>query len=266
MTQPKDFTPDQIADFTEVGYQRLLALALKAYRIVDYPELLQASSGLVWRHDVDFSPQRALKLAGFEQALGIRACYFFLLSSPHYNLLEAESRRILARILELGHEVGLHFDATVHAVADHRQLEAALAFERQLLEALSGKPVPVFSFHNPGAFELSCDALRYAGMYNTYARPFQTDIGYCSDSNGYWRYHRLEDVLRQAAHPRLQVLTHPEWWQAEPMYPRARIERCLQGRSAAQLASYDRLLMANNRVNAARPSHREPSLKEGTID
>ena len=32
-------------------------------------------------------------------------------------------------------------------------------------------------------------------MINTYAKYFKENVEYCSDSNGYWRYKRLEDFL-----------------------------------------------------------------------
>ncbi len=44
-----------------------------------------------------------------------------------------------------------------------------------------------------------------------------TSYAYVSDANGYWRFRRLLDVLVEGTDVRLHVLTHPGWWQAEPM-------------------------------------------------
>jgi hypothetical protein len=69
-------------------------------------------------------------------------------------------------------------------------------------------------------------------MTNVYGSRIKADYAYASDSNGYWRHERLHDVVESGGHERLHVLTHPEWWQAEAMSPRARLERCLEGRTA----------------------------------
>ena len=69
------------------------------------------------------------------------------------------------------------------------------------------------------------DAESIAGLTNAYGESLRERYAYVSDSNGYWRHRRLPDVLEAAGEERLHVLTHPEWWQKEPMSPRERIER-----------------------------------------
>ena len=83
-----------------------------------------------------------------------------------------------------------------------------------------------------------------------------TRYAYVSDSNGYWRFERLPEVLAAGAHERLHVLTHPEWWQEQPMSPRERILRCIEGRGRASEATYDALLSDNQRVNVGLPEPR----------
>ena len=70
-----------------------------------------------------------------------------------------------------------------------------------------------------------------------------------SDSNGFWRYRRLEDVLTEAKEERLQVLTHPEWLQDRVMTPRERVQRCIDGRAARVAERYDRYLADCGRPN-----------------
>jgi len=71
---------------------------------------------------------------------------------------------------------------------------------------------------------------------------------HCSDSNGYWRFKRLEDVLMDRSIDKLQVLTHPVWWQDEVSSPRARVHRSIDQRASNlkdryhdRLAKFDRL-------------------------
>ena len=68
-----------------------------------------------------------------------------------------------------------------------------------------------------------------------------TATPYVSDSNGYWRFERLPEVLAAGAHERLHVLTHPEWWQEEAMSPRERILRCIAGRARRRGDRHDPL-------------------------
>ena len=59
----------------------------------------------------------------------------------------------------------------------------------------------------------------------------------------------LREVLAEGGHARLQVLTHPEWWVPEPLPPRARVARAIDGRAAAAAGRYDRALRALDREN-----------------
>lgn len=123
-----------------------------------------------------------------------------------------------------------------------------LSFEKNILETLFQTEVKVFSFHNPTEEILKNDNYKYAGMINTYASYFKENVEYCSDSNGYWRHKRLEDFLEQK-HSKIQVLTHPGWWQKDIMSPRDRIQRCIDGRAKKVEKTYDSILNAHGRKN-----------------
>ena len=87
-----------------------------------------------------------------------------------------------------------------------------------------------------------------AGMVNAYSKRLRTDYVYASDSNGYWRFKPIPDVI-QERHNRLHILTHPEWWTPDPLPPRDRIERCVMGRAQANLQKYDTGLARFGRRN-----------------
>src|SRR5438046_1254770 len=159
---------------------------------------------------------------------------------PHceyYNLLAKEQTRIVRQIMARGNRSGLHFDATYYELESEDDLSDLVNVEAKLLSDWFGADISAFSFHNPTPFLLSCEKETYGGLVNCYSRFFRTNVPYCSDSNGYWRFHRLWDVLQVAQDPCLQVLTHPEWWQETPMYPRERICRSVYGRAEAVLTS-----------------------------
>ena len=125
---------------------------------------------------------------------------------------------------ERGSFSGGSFRESENALTDN------IVFEKNILQKVFGN-INVFSFHNTTPFTMNCKAWEYGGLINTYADYFQKNVEYCSDSNGYWRYNRLMDVLAQSTSQRLQILTHPEWWQEEVMSPWQRIQRCIDGRA-----------------------------------
>ena len=80
-----------------------------------------------------------------------------------------------------------------------------------------------------------------------FSKKFKNDIPYVSDSNGYWRFRSLRDVLSNANDERLHVLTHPGWWQEKPLEPFERIERCVEGRSSSVFLNYNKQMKKDGR-------------------
>lgn len=234
-------------DFTEPAYCELLALARGRYRFLGFAEAAAADAGVLWRHDIDMSPHRGLALARLEHAAGVRATYFVYLHSRFYNALEDAVVERLRQIAALGHWFGVHFDPRF--TPDGAPLADAVAAEGRMLEAAIGAPVSAISFHDPDVpgVSISTDDT-IAGLVNTYGRSITARFEYGSDSNGYWRFKPLAEVIA-AGGPRLQVLTHPEWWVPEPMPPRARVARAIDGRAAYMAAKYDAAMREVGREN-----------------
>lgn len=231
------------SDFTLSHYRELIRIAKKKYTFSQYHSFDKGSNFVLWRHDVDFSPHRALRLAEIENEEKVKATYFFLLHSDFYNIFELENVKIVNRIIELGHDIGVHFDPSFYNITQQEEIETHLRWEKDILTRLFKKEIFVFSFHNTTPFIMGCKEWTYADLINTYATYFQESIEYCSDSNGYWKYKRLFDLLSSPGSPKeLQVLTHPEWWQDEPMSPWERIKRCAEGRQQKVVTNYRLLL------------------------
>jgi hypothetical protein len=242
------------ADFTRENYRRLVRLAKEKYVFRTYGSFDKSERFVLWRHDVDFSMQAARRLARIESEEGVRATYFINIHSEFYNAFEREVSACVRDIVGMGHDLGVHFDATYYGVSSEAPLDDLIAREGRILAETFESPPFAVAFHNPTIFGLGHQAWSYGGLVNTYAKYFQAEVGYCSDSNGYWRHRRLEDVLRTASDPRLQVLTHDAWWQDEPMSPLARVERCIVGRAAKTRDFYRDIFQKNpDRVNVAEP-------------
>ena len=237
------------ADFTRENYRKLLKLAKQKYEFCSFEDFSKCSNPVLWRHDVDFSVHSAYALAQIEREEDVTATYFIHLHNEFYNVLEKEITELLKNIFSLGHKAGLHFDCHYYGISSVSELEEKLKFERDILEKTFEVPVNVFSYHNTTDEILSFNSDKYAGMINTYSAYFKNEFGYCSDSNGYWRFERLEDVLNSGNHKKLQVLTHPAWWQEEVLSPRQRIWRCIEGRSQKTKDNYDAILSRMGREN-----------------
>jgi len=240
-----------MTDFTEAGYRALVTLAKSRYEFRSFADASAMSDGVLWRHDIDMSVHRALALAKIEHEEGARATYFAYLHSTFYNALEAGIVSRLREIAALGHDIGLHFDPQFHRLtpSDSVALERAVSAERDLVAGIVGAPIAAVSFHDPdvaGFASMASD--RLAGLVNAYGPAIRDGFTYCSDSNGYWRFTPLGEVL-EAGHRKLHVLTHPEWWVPEPMTPRDRVARAIDGRAAATARRYDEALKSLGRDN-----------------
>ncbi len=233
------------SDFTLSHYKELLKLVAENYVVTDYHSFKGKEAFIIWRHDVDLSLYYALKLAKLESEAGISSTYFLHLHGEFYNLMDGGSREIVKEILSLGHQIGVHYDANYYEDQSIADIERGLEFEKTVFTQLFGSTPAVFSFHNTSPFVLSCKADSYAGMVNTYGSAFQDEIGYCSDSNGYWRHDRLYDVLKSRKHKKLQALTHPEWWQEVIRSPKERVMEVIRQKAVVTNDRFEDSLRTN---------------------
>lgn len=215
-------------DFTESNYKKLLKKIRN--KTIFYDEIKSHDKYTLWRHDIDLSVHRAYSLAKIEKSLNIKSTFFIYLGSSFYNVFEKEIRNLILKILFLGHKIGLHFDTNKYDINSNKELEKYLRFEKKILENLFNTSINVFSFHSPSYEILKYDKFKYAKMINAYSKYFKVNVEYCSDSDGYWRHKRLEDFLN-ANHSKIQVLTHPGWWQKNFTTAFNRVKRCIDGRS-----------------------------------
>lgn len=231
-------------DFTIRNYRKIIKTAKKnEYQFsFFYGPHSGCSKQMLWRHDVEFSPFIALKMAEIEVEEGIKSTYFFQLHGEFYNVLEKEISEIVRKIKSLGHDIGLHFDSHYYDVNNEDKLEKYLSLDTQYFNAIFGTKIQVFSFHNTNPFIISCEKERYAGLINVYSRYFKDHFTYCADSTGYWRYERLVDVLSNPNIQKLQVLTHDAMWSDEILAPRQRVFKSVEENAFRIKRWYDNTL------------------------
>lgn len=214
-------------DFTLENYRRLIGIAIKkSFNFISYTdEYIDDRKDILWRHDVEFEPDIALKMAEIEHDLGVKSTYFFQIHSKYYNIFDGHYTSVLNKIKELGHFIGLHFDSHYYNIIDEKQLNEYIYLDRNYFEKVLKIDIDTFSFHNTTPFTQSCLEYKYGGLINVYSSHFKEKYNYCGDSLGYWRFDRLEDVLNNENIKHLQVLTHDANWSDEVLSPRKRLHK-----------------------------------------
>jgi len=233
----------RFSDFRLYNYKKLLQLALENYRFTTFTnESFTKLKNIILRHDLEFSIPIALRMAEIEANLGIKATYFLQIQSEFYNPLDKGNNNSIKKIIEFGHDLGLHFDTHFWGINTEKELEKYIEIDKNIIETYFEVNIKALSFHNTNDFVLSCENEKYAGLSNMYSKKFKTKVGYCADSTGYWRYERLEERLREAKDEFLQILIHDGMWQDEVLPPRQRIFKVIDDRAAYLKRFYDSTL------------------------
>jgi hypothetical protein len=121
------FNKYSFLNFTLKTYKILLkALHSQGFVFQSFVRFLQQPAGksVILRHDIDKSPANALKTAQIDNSLGISGTYYFRIVPGVWN------EAIMKEIVELGHELGYHYEDLSIAKGNHEF--AIRHFEKQL--------------------------------------------------------------------------------------------------------------------------------------
>lgn len=191
------------------------------------------------RHDIDFCPIAALEMARLESKLGIKASYFLLFNGPTYNLLAPENIDFPKQLVDLGHEVGLHYDVpSLEACLNKKS--AAEVFEGYChqLECLSGEKIRSVAMHNPSLLN-GDDPFGQLDYIYASDRRFTKDILYLSDSCGAWRNEADRAFRRDELPQQVQLLIHPIFWGEQHKDRLVRVQTLFQRESDKLINSLD---------------------------
>ena len=180
------------------------------------------SGTCILRHDIDVNVNFALKMAKLEHDLGIHSTYFFMLRSPFYNLTSRYSQNCVEQIINLGHEIALHYDLGYDTLKNLISSRSIREINKQAtwMEEAFGCKVTSVSFHQPSESFLK-NGLNTHPRLNTYEKNLKTKYTYFSDSNRdisqlrrYKNKKNLQDKeLISVRYPKdIQLLVHPIWW------------------------------------------------------
>lgn len=210
MNTHRNDDPDH--DFSLEHYDEIVRSLKQSHRTLSFKDakglgrsILEIPKFVIMRHDVELSLSAALRLAEVDAAAGVRST-FFLLQTSDYNPFEEEDAERVRRILELGHDIGLHYDA---ALFEKFGLDPEEVAQRQidLFEAFFNTEVHAMSSHMPMR---SGRTFSLDGVIDTYDPLYMTEMKYLSDSTQAWREAVVTRLLD--TYPQIHLLTHEYIW------------------------------------------------------
>lgn len=222
-------------DFTLKSYQSLLVAFQQAgYQFQTFEEMMThpiEGKTVVMRHDVDELAWNALKMAQLENKLGVRATYFFRI------VKQSNVPKVIAQIVELGHEVGYHYEDLSFAKGD--ETKAMATFKENLEYFRTYYPVKSVCMHGSSSSQYDnrlmwrTHALSDFGLVGEpylsvdFGQVFYiTDTGYAWDGGKYavrdivesgfdLRFHATTDIvncLQKGKFPeKALILAHTLW-------------------------------------------------------
>lgn len=232
-------------EFTYKAYEKLLNLASsRGYIFCKYEEKNTSDKQIILRHDIDFSMEKAIKMATFEKEHNVISTYFVMLSSGFYNPIMGKNVECLQAIHEMGHQIGLHFDEMNYpsAVGNPIAVAEKIQEESNLLSFILGDRCHLFSYHRPSQQILDA-GIEIPGLINSYGNKYFSDYKYVSDSRRRWR-EPVESIIDSEKYEKIHILTHPFWYEEEEGSLRLSLYRFVNG---ANMERYE--FLRNNFTN-----------------
>jgi hypothetical protein len=133
-----DFTLDKYVELCDA----IQMLPCQVMTLAQFLRTKQSSPVVILRHDVDRSLCSALRMAELEAGRGISSTYYVRTTRAVFR------PDALVHLLQLGHEVGYHYEVLTKARGNYQR--AIAMFEQELKRFLQVVPVETISMHgNP---------------------------------------------------------------------------------------------------------------------
>jgi hypothetical protein len=161
------------------------------------------NNSLILRHDVDFDINAAVAIGRVEQKLGVSSTFFFMLTSPFYNVLSSAGIEALLELRSNGHEISIHFDPTAYP-----DMDSGLEQELRVFATFFSYRPAIVSLHRPGPFSENNNRV-ILDIRHTYEDEFFRDMCYYSDSGGSFSYGQPHTSNAFTRGNTMQILTHP---------------------------------------------------------
>ncbi len=208
-------------NFSYLHYQNTLKKYLEAgyqfIRLAEAENFTKKNHIVILRHDIDKSVKKAVDFAEIENRLGIKATYYVRLHSNYYNPFGYIVHQQIERIIELGHEVGLHSEFFDFGRITEENPIKIFENEMKVFEIIFGIRPGSYSLHRTTGSSSISEIQESTGeirkkfeIIGSYEPKILDNFKYLSDSSGIWREGCFSEHVGK--HERLQILIHPEWW------------------------------------------------------
>jgi len=159
-------------------------------------------------HDIDSAEENLLEIGQMEANWGLSAKYFIRIHAKQYNPFSLKNINMYKKLIELGHEIGLHFEPNFY---EKGQIREAIEKQVSLFSFELGTPVKLISLHEPARFGTIDESFVPEGLtLYCYTSEHYKGKKYISDSGGRWREGCMCNHLGK--HDKMIILTHPWWW------------------------------------------------------
>ena len=183
-------------------YKNFLKSLKRKGEIFKFNSLKKLSSGFILRHDIDYDLELALRLSEIEYKEKVSSTYFVLLTCQTYNVFSAKNKNYLKSILQMGHEIGLHFDPSVY-----KNYRKSFKSEINILSDLCETKIKSVSLHNPS---INNKFPQFKGYINAYDPKYFSNDAYISDSRMHFRGKDIYKFIdKYDGTNLLQILLHP---------------------------------------------------------
>lgn len=209
-------------DFSFRHYREILEAAKsKGYfftTLKDFDKNKDKRSLLILRHDIDFAPISALKIAEIEASLDIKSTFFVRLHAKQYNPFNFRIYSVLKKIAWLGHEIGLHSEVMDFAAIANEDAIESFDKEKKVFKALFGETKFGVSSHKDFTNTNNLDFWRRKNyrdpdvLYEAYDAKFLDNSKYISDSLGRWDTNKCVCRYINERYNSIYLLTHPVYW------------------------------------------------------
>jgi len=200
-------------NFTIKHYEEISNIIAKSqYKICFFNNCLSDfRSILILRHDVDQSLEQSVKIAKIENKYNINSTFFIWLRSPFYNIFEKKYSDIIYEIINLGHQIGLHFDESSYKIENKIDLNNYIEKEIHILKSFFKTNIYAVSMHRPSKWILDND-IQLKKYINVYNKMYFEEFKYISDSRRQWKEGCICKKINTKKYDKLHILIHPFWW------------------------------------------------------
>lgn len=165
----------------------------------------------ILRHDVDYKPINALKMAKLEHSLEISSSYYFRYPATFIP-------EVIKEIHDLGHEIGYHYEVLAKADGDYEK--AIRLFAQELkefrflydIQTICMHGSPLSRYDNRDLWQ-KFDFTDYGIVGEAYLSMFAHGLCYLTDTGRNWSgNHSVRDVMSDTASVQVQTTDDLTQW------------------------------------------------------